>query len=1051
MTALDDALAAPEIILAPPRVWADWDDDGYGVITNTMVASDSFQRTVANSWGTDDTGDTYSTSGGAAGDYDVSPTNGGMIQLSTANAGRLAYFAPSSTATDFEVVAVLQFAFFNAAPDDDISSGVVLRSTDPSNQYIFECIISTTNSVRLRLRKEVAGVFTTIAQHTVSGILHDPGNIYTLRARVTGAVGTAALCQAKLWSDIMAEPNWNISVLDNAFTNGAGKNVGCRSFMGPNFPLINPTLYYKSFTVTALSPITLAGSIDEMSEQAGQAYTIEQSMDDGLPDTVTDTSSADASGKFTASGVVGPPTSAGMTARQYFSPYNTASPLYGRPRDTAPMQVQEGIITATGPQYTPIFTGQMTSLELNGDQADLEGISAARAALMASVKLPMVNAARAGLNATWPVTQCMFACGLDPSPPPGMFARWHSTFHGSIYPNLAEPPLGKAQPDVAYSTYDANGLVDSLATPELGSSHFDLVHGGLIGAPFISSIYTEMKQNSGSQIFQRFNPVRGWPQENPDRSLSSGPNGWSDLLSQANSTARVSGWFYADSFYNTPPYQGSLASHDQFMFQAAVQNPVTGVVIAQVQCTYQNGTGNIFVRLTDSVGNDNFFTPFGAFSPDNLWHFIEFGWNFATGSCWIRIDNTISSGTAGNPDETTLPTTEDAAIAAGLDVSCTFISHLPVADWSLECDASLSTTSLSRKTLWGTGSGARGFTREIQSGYDLAALLEPAARDAWSILGEISQGTLSAIRCDESDVFNFLPPSWFGETAQVTPSGTVTTDDNAEDLDITIDPTKIRNVVTVQIADTRVDSVPSAVFTSTTAQEIPKGKSISVYSLSGLQADTLDNTTGVNLTATNVSGGTGQSVSRHFASINTKSDGTGTYLTAGQVSWAVVAVDCNSVTVAFNNKYNKTVFLANNGDSVPFLSLSGYAVTQADGYVTARDPDSVLLRGERSLSAQLPYNQTRTAGGQAAAQLCGWLARPHGEVTVTVLGDPRREPGQSVTLLDASGTKIAGRWRILSVIHNHNGGSYLQDLTLIELQPLGQWGSARWGENDWNV
>lgn len=1066
MTALDDALAAGEVIWAKPALFADWDRDGqFGKIPKVLIAQDTFNRTLSNSMGSADTGQAYTLAfgGGSVNDFDVSPTNGAMLTMSTAGDadGRQAYFATPASTSDIEVLAQLQVAFHGNT--DIMVSSVILRGIDASNCYTAELVLNDNNSIQLRIREQVAGVWSILALTNSFGIVHANANLYNLRAQCNNMGGANPTIRMKLWTSTSAEPdNWQLSITDTSFTNGSGKNVGIRSYMGPLWPLINPTVYYNDLQVWRIDPALIAGTIDDLGQQAGGSWSVSQTMDDGLPDTVTDTSSADASGTLSVPNA-GPPdplVAPGMTARKYFSPFNPDSPLHGYARDIAPMLLQQGVITQTGLSFTTIFTGQMASVEQNsGDTVSLDAASAARIAMMASVKLPMVNGAVAGLSSTWPVTHCAMCCGLNPSPPPGPFARWWSTFHGSMHPNMASPPFGAAAPDLQYKVYDDTGLVDTLDKPE-STTGKETGASVPVGAPFVSAMWANQDPGNSHTLYSRFNPYQGWPQAYPDRSLSSTPSqGWSDLLSQANSTGRVSGWYHAQTYQALSVYGGVGKDTDALVFfQATAQHNGSGEVDGLIQAGLSATTGKAYVRLADKLG----FSGIGGlgvdatlqhptpFPTDDAWHFVEFGWNWKAGFVWITLDGSQVSTNLGACTASFLPTTEMVALQQGMDVGCFFIASLPVADWSLECDASFSNGFNNRKNIF-LASGANAIIREVHPAYDLSALLEPTARDAWSIVSDISQGTLSAMRCDESDFFNFLPQSYFGETAQVVPSGTVTTDLNAGELAATVDPTKVRNSVTVQISDTRVDSAPSAVYTTTTSQSIPKGTSYTTYTLSGLQAGTLANPSGVVLTAADVAGGTNQSVSRHFATINTKSDGTGNYYRSSVVGFKVISVDSNSITVQWTNKASTPAYLANNGSSVPFLSLSGYAVTEADGFVTASDPDSIALRGERTLSAQLPYSQTRAAGGQAAAQLAGWLARPHGEVTVTVFGDPRRKPGQSVTLLDPSGTAIDGRWRIIGVVHTHNGGQYTQDLTLIELQPLGQWGTARWGDNDWNV
>jgi hypothetical protein len=51
---------------------------------------------------------------------------------------------------------------------------------------------------------------------------------------------------------------------------------------------------------------------------------------------------------------------------------------------------------------------------------------------------------------------------------------------------------------------------------------------------------------------------------------------------------------------------------------------------------------------------------------------------------------------------------------------------------------------------------------------ELVALTETTPREAWEFLGALAQSELAMIRTDELDRFNYLPMSYWAETAQQT-------------------------------------------------------------------------------------------------------------------------------------------------------------------------------------------------------------------------------------------------------------------------------------------
>jgi hypothetical protein len=323
----------------------------------------------------------------------------------------------------------------------------------------------------------------------------------------------------------------------------------------------------------------------------------------------------------------------------------------------------------------------------------------------------------------------------------------------------------------------------------------------------------------------------------------------------------------------------------------------------------------------------------------------------------------------------------------------------------------------------------------------------------------VAQSGLASIRTNEEDAMEFLPLGYFGEVDQMTPTEIVDTQLNASELDVKRDPSKTRNVVTVQFNETRVDDKMSTVMESTTSTEIPRGTSYltlaldvptaEIHGAALFQMATTWKLT--NLTASDVTAGT-KPANVHFMTVNSVADGTGTYLTNTQVKGTIQYADSHTVTLRFDNYTTGVKYLTNNGDSVPFISIKGYAIRTSPGYATARDTSSVSRRRERSLDVEIPWLQVREEAWQYASTLVAMLCRPRPEVSLTVMGDPRRRPGQLVTVADSQGTGAAGTWRILSVEHNRSDAQYTQDITIIQVLPpalwdgVDGWDYAVWGE-----
>jgi hypothetical protein len=185
-------------------------------------------------------------------------------------------------------------------------------------------------------------------------------------------------------------------------------------------------------------------------------------------------------------------------------------------------------------------------------------------------------------------------------------------------------------------------------------------------------------------------------------------------------------------------------------------------------------------------------------------------------------------------------------------------------------------------------------------------------------------------------------------------------------------------------------------------------------------------------------------------SVNASQDGSGTVLAAASVTAKIIIGDASTITLQFTNKTSKSAWLSNNGTEVPFLQLLGYSVRTTDGYTTQRDAGSIGVRRERSLTADIDWIQNRDVAVTVAQLLVTMLARPRPEIAVTVMGDPRRTPGQLVELLDSEGTQAAGTWRILSLSTHVDGAQYTQDLSLVQVLPVAVWdGPDGWDYSIW--
>jgi hypothetical protein len=327
--------------------------------------------------------------------------------------------------------------------------------------------------------------------------------------------------------------------------------------------------------------------------------------------------------------------------------------------------------------------------------------------------------------------------------------------------------------------------------------------------------------------------------------------------------------------------------------------------------------------------------------------------------------------------------------------------------------------------------------------------------NVWDTFAEIARNALAMYRANEGDALEFLPPSYFGETAQMTPAAIQDTATNSSALEAVADPSVIRNVITLKFQDTRVDTKPQPVLRYLTAIPLTPGTNILTMPLDApaVEIHGAANYASaeyniVNLTSTQITGP--QPVS-HYITANNAADGSGVVLNENYVKASFDSTSAQSVVLRVINFTGKTVYLVNGGDQVPYINILGYGLRQADGYTTVRDDASVLLRTERSLDADMNWLQNRTTATDIASQLLNQLARPRAQVGLVCVADPRRKPGQLVTITDASGTRVSGTWRILTVQHGVSGASYLQGITAVQVLPAAVWdGPDGWDNAVWS-
>lgn len=223
--------------------------NSYRIRTDAIY--DTFSRSSASAWGSADSGQAYTVSGGIAADYNVA-AGIGTIRIQAVSAARVAFMNTVSLA-DYD-----QYA--DIASSATATGGSIFgrlngrRDAGGSNRYFLEIEFQTTGGVILTLKKTVAGVQTTLAS-VLTTLSYTPGVTKRVRFRQVGS-----LLYLKAWDTTSVEPStWTITATDTSVTL-AGK-VGAEGILAGVNTNVNPVVQFDNFHVLDLATTSPTMSI----------------------------------------------------------------------------------------------------------------------------------------------------------------------------------------------------------------------------------------------------------------------------------------------------------------------------------------------------------------------------------------------------------------------------------------------------------------------------------------------------------------------------------------------------------------------------------------------------------------------------------------------------------------------------------------------------------------------------------------------------------------------------------------------------------------------
>ncbi|MFJ2432979.1 hypothetical protein ACIOWM_07175 [Streptomyces anulatus] len=181
--------------------------------TNTLpvVATwDNIRATAVElGWGTSTSGHTWTRSGGSATEYTVDGRRG-LIALTSADSSRRIITGPTLADTDIRAAMTVPVV----AATDSIDMAVMSRHQDSGTYYhaVLHCHADAT--IDVRIRKVVAGTYTTLSISALLPGTYAAGDTYWVRFQTTGTN-----LQARGWKDGTAEPGtWQATATDSSIT-----------------------------------------------------------------------------------------------------------------------------------------------------------------------------------------------------------------------------------------------------------------------------------------------------------------------------------------------------------------------------------------------------------------------------------------------------------------------------------------------------------------------------------------------------------------------------------------------------------------------------------------------------------------------------------------------------------------------------------------------------------------------------------------------------------------------------------------------------------------
>ncbi|MBE7190359.1 PKD domain-containing protein, partial [Jatrophihabitans endophyticus] len=218
------------------------DDDGLtGSVTQSVTvsastdfASDSFNRTVGNGWGTADVGGAWALAGTAS----RASVGSGAGSLRLDPSAQVECYLPSVARTDADVL--VQGSVAQRPTGGPLYLTATPRRVGAGLRYGAQAVLNADGSVTLQLNRWVSNAATVLSSIKVPGLTYSGGATIEVRVEATGTSPTTL--RARAWLSTSPEPStWQVTATDSAAglqTSGSVGLIGYASGNVTNGPLV---------------------------------------------------------------------------------------------------------------------------------------------------------------------------------------------------------------------------------------------------------------------------------------------------------------------------------------------------------------------------------------------------------------------------------------------------------------------------------------------------------------------------------------------------------------------------------------------------------------------------------------------------------------------------------------------------------------------------------------------------------------------------------------------------------------------------------------------